>query len=252
MGLDAEQEALLRALLAVDTTAPDEALRRQLDELPPGDIGRTSSDFVGVLPDRDTYEIVKLVKVLVRVENLSAHRLNSTSQVYRYLEELDHRDAALGEELRAWAFHTAGNPYVPFGTQNPHRYRARSLKEYYALRAARAAKVEREERERGERAKLARRERAAGHRQRMRAQRGQSQRRRALLRQLQELKQTGCLEVVAADTQHPPYFYPDAWAVTDRAQIAALNPQLRERLRERLKYPPRGPWRIMARLLRRR
>lgn len=138
----------MRVLLAVDTTAPDDALRRQLDALPPGDIGRLSCDIVGVLPDRGTYEIVKLVKVLVRVENLSAHRLNSTSHVYRYLEELDRRDAALGEELRVWAFHTAGNPYVPFGTQNPHRYRARSLTEYYALRAARAARVTRDERAR--------------------------------------------------------------------------------------------------------
>jgi len=157
-----------------------------------------------------------------------------------------HPDSA--DALADWVLARSDNEYAPFGSSN---LGARSMAEYRAKFAQRVDRRAQSLAERREREEAVERRRAA----RRAANREADLRRRdpgraAFLASLEGLTLVEALARAAADGERPIGHYPTRVADAVRADlIAALPPDLRTTLWERLRGRHRGPWGVFKKRL---
>ena len=241
----------LRRCLALGPRAGDIELRMLVDELGKRCLEKLSEslhDWPGYLSDAD---LATLIKVFTRLEGLDPpYRLvrGSTTSVPSLLQRLAACDPFLAKELTTWAFHSANNPYIPFGTSNAERLCAASVADYHRLRAERLfanAQVE-ENQQQAARQRAA--ERARQH-VAARAEHARSNARRsALLEELDRLPDAERLERIACCPEFPVGAFPAQWASLHAS--SQLPPETRSLLLRRLVRAPRGPWQRLAAALR--
>lgn len=190
-------------------------------------------------------QISSIVRALIAVDMKCLESTGSTTGVHRYLEVLRSRgkwDQAL--ELREFAFDNAKNGYISlragaFGKE------AKSYAEYYRLWNEFNVSQEKSRKEllaRKRESSLARIES-----QRLR-QSERSAKRNAILLQITSFSPIEKLCAIVLDDEHLPYFYPINLVAFSDEEWSSF-PTETAKLLEKLRYPPRGPWRSLARRL---
>lgn len=248
--MSASASTILDACLRVDEKADCTVLSSLSERVGVSALNDFAWNIRTWLPDLNIEKIAKLVKVFTRLELCVPNFCRgSTTQVHVLLHALDGRDPSLAEELRAWAFHTTKNPYVPFGTYGAMRRVAHSVADYYRLTHERRAKVAGDERLRSERAKERKAHRAISHVSRLKAHEMVVRKRAARVASIAHVDPTERLEAIARDDEHPPYYYPEEFANVDRKVLGSMDPVLLTKLASKLARAPRGKWRNLRRRL---
>ncbi|OZB73624.1 MAG: hypothetical protein B7X36_09025 [Thiomonas sp. 14-64-326] len=245
--MDGETIQTLDRCLTVGRHAGAGELQMLVAELTPRRLVMLSDsihEFSNQLP---TTALAALVKLFTQLESLDEpHRLRrgSTTAVPRLLRALEARDADLARELTIWAFHTAQNPYIPFGTDNAERGVADSVVAYHRMRCERAsAAAEADKQQRTQREqRLA--ERASTHAKAREHHAQKNGRRAELLAAIEKLDASERLARLAAAAELPVAAFPASWANMPAAK--RLSKDTRLELLRRLARAPKGPWQALA------
>lgn len=70
------------------------------------------------------------------------------------------------------------------------------------------------------------------------------------IQSLESLSPLEKVEIVVADFKHQPYYYPTSFVDIGAENLRQLSPETRRILMERLRYPPRGPWKSTVKRVR--
>ena len=193
----------------------------------------------------------KLIRVLVQLDNRIASPFGSgsTSQVHRLWRYLNVVDPTRAEGVCDWALTHARNSYVPFGGYNQHRAIAKTCKEYREnVRKAAERQIEKERHDQ-ERARERRTQRAQTHAERIAKKIQVSEARQEIVKQLGALGTVKRLSVVVRDSEHPLWYFPEYIAEITDEEVAAMDPEMKAMLIQKLRHAPRGPWRLLRRQL---
>ena len=191
-------------------------------------------------------QISSIVRALIAVDMKGLERTGSTTGVHRYLQVLHSRGEWIrASKLREFAFDNAKNGYISlrsgaFGKE------AKSYAEYCRLRSEFNVSQEKSHKEllaRKREASLARLEL-----QRFR-QNERSTKRNAILVQMASFSPIEKLSAIVLDNEHLPYFYPVNLVAFSDKNWLSFPTETTTKLLEKLRHPPRGPWRSLAKRL---
>lgn len=180
-------------------------------------------------------DLIALNKGLARTEHGG-----STASVIWTFRVVESRCPELADELADWILQRTKNRYLPYGSDN---LGATSLQQYLTRKQIKdtnySQHLEREQK--SQELSTARRAKERQQRSRAATDRNTGHRQQFLnalsLKPLEEQ-----LWQLAKDPKYPVTFYPTCLAGTPQAEIFALNIELRQALREKLRLKCRGPW----------
>lgn len=185
-------------------------------------------------------ELINLNKGLTRAEFFHNWYGGSVAAVIWTFRAVESRCPELADELADWILGRTRNPYLPYGSDN---FGATSLEEYVISKRAKDANylqhLVREQKSK----KLSVIRRTEEQRQRFKAASARDTEVRCqFLKNLSNKSLQEQLWQLAKDTEYPVTFYPTCLAGSSQAEIFALNIELRQALREKLRIKCRGPW----------
>jgi len=201
------------------------------------------------LSDLSVNDIGTLIKILVIAENEGLYGSGSTSGIWRMVEELRHRKFEDSDVFEEWAFQNAKNNYVPFGTVNQFRRRARSVKDYHRLCSERSKQVRCQEELRRQKKEIRVKNKAVKYERQKADQLKVSNERKFVIERMNNIDAIQRLVEIANDNDHPPYFYPEEYADISKDQLKKLPVSTKMLILEKLSKPPKGKWKKLVRKL---
>jgi hypothetical protein len=203
-----------------------------------------SKELAATLDAKDVAKLIRVLTLLDNAENGSYGMTGSTAGIHRLLAILADKDAELAKEMEIWAFHTARNPYIPYGCRDRENYRYLSVAEYHRQKTDRAIRHSVTEHEQQEAAKNRRIASKDLHATRMKHQHDDRLLRKQQIAELEA--QTNPIErlsAIARNPEHAPYYFPETFAAFPPEAFARIDPAVRAILIERLQSAPKGQWR---------
>lgn len=185
-------------------------------------------------------ELINLNKGLTRAEYFHNWAGGSAAAVIWTFRVVGSRCPELADGLADWILQRTKNPYLPYGSDN---LGATSFQEYLTIKRAKDTNYLQHLKREQKSQELSAVRRVEEQRQRAKAAEiRNTEYRQQFLKELSQKPLEGQLWQLAKDAEYPVTFYPTCLAGSSQVEIFALNIELRQALREKLKIKCRGPW----------
>lgn len=156
----------------------------------------------------------------------------------------------VAKELEIWAFHTTPNAYVPYGTVNRCRRKARTVAEYHELIRQRDENNRRMNEERSALAKQRQKDKADQNEKRKEEHRGSNAEREKDIRELEAIIDPVVrLEKIARHSNQSIWYFPAQFARISDGDVRRVDSQTREQLLKKIGSKRKGEWGRLGKLL---
>ncbi|GMU80963.1 MAG: hypothetical protein AMXMBFR47_08340 [Planctomycetota bacterium] len=208
------------------------------------------SDWNAVTDELELAALADLVRGLTLTEEVLRWSGGSVSGVIWTWRAYQRRDPPAARTLAEWVMAHSTNDWAPFGSL---RGGARSLAGFAAhqeWRACRRVEAAQRQIDQQSAARQRREARARAAEEHARRHRQSNISRRARIAEMATWPLEKRLWALAADADHAPRWYTDAWADEAAGKASGLEPQLRANLAQTLAPQRKGAWGRLARALR--